>query len=342
MWFVIDPETLQKLGGRFDTQKDLADFLGITPQTLSRELKLCRLIFRWKERNVQVVNQSLMRYEIFSPENELVGRVKSKAELARFLGVSRQAVSAAMTRSIPPKIRGHLIRQRFEKEKIMTVPCKLGKNEKPKPKRNKAVTVNSKFYPSINEAGRKLKVDPQTISSALKSGGYFRRQKDGVRFRAALAVEPAPADLPEREIKRKPRSAPKKPTEKKQPQKFLGKNNFPGNLEHINLANRVTENRISKILPGYRLRAPDEEGEPEDKLILQNYVDAGFHRSIKTYQDLKDSMEIWMSSGKELYVVPEKMKDFKNSEKGQWYFRLKRRGDKGYRLFRTMRWTKSG
>ena len=49
-----------------------------------------------------------------------------------------------------------------------------------------------------------------------------------------------------------------------------------------------------------------------------------------------------MSSGKELYVVPEKMKDFKNSEKGQWYFRLKRRGDKGYRLFRTMRWTKSG
>ena len=88
--------------------------------------------------------------------------------------------------------------------------------------------MNSKFYPSINEAGRKLKVDPQTISSALKSGGYFRRQKDGVRFRAALAVEPAPADLPEREIKRKPRSAPKKLTEKKQPQKFLGKNNFPG------------------------------------------------------------------------------------------------------------------
>ena len=58
-----------------------------------------------------------------------------------------------------------------------------------------------------------------------------------MRFRAALAVEPAPADLPEREIKRKPRSAPKKLTEKKQPQKFLGKNNFPGNLEHINLAN---------------------------------------------------------------------------------------------------------
>ena len=343
MWFVIDPETLQKLGGRFDTQKDLADFLGITPQTLSRELKLCRLIFRWKGRNVQVVNQSLMRYEIFSPENELVGRVKSKAELARFLGVSRQAVSAAIIRQpMATKIRGHLIRQRFEKEKIMTVPCKLGENEKPKPKRNKAVTVNSKFYPSINEAGRKLKVDPQTISSALKSGGHFRRQKDGMRFRAALAVAPAPADLPEREIKRKPRSAPKKPTEIKKPQKFLGKNDLPGKLEHINLANRVTENRISKRLPGYRLRAPDEEGEPEDKLILQNYVDAGFYRSIKTYQDLKDSVEIWMSSGKELYVVPEKMKDFKNSEKGQWYFRLKRMGAEGYRLFRTMRWTKSG
>ena len=52
MWFVIDPETLQKLGGRFDTQKDLADFLGITPQTLSRELKLCRLIFRWKRKKM--------------------------------------------------------------------------------------------------------------------------------------------------------------------------------------------------------------------------------------------------------------------------------------------------
>ena len=72
-------------------------------------------------------NQSLMRYEIFSPENELVGRVKSKAELARFLGVSRQAVSAAMTRSIPPKIRGHLIRQRFEKEKNHDSSLQAGK-----------------------------------------------------------------------------------------------------------------------------------------------------------------------------------------------------------------------
>ena len=45
MWFVIDPETLQKLGGRFDTQKDLADFLGITPQTLSRELKFVSIDF---------------------------------------------------------------------------------------------------------------------------------------------------------------------------------------------------------------------------------------------------------------------------------------------------------
>ena len=341
MWFVIDPETLQKLGGRFDTQKDLADFLGITPQTLSRELKLCRLIFRWKGRNVQVVNQSLMRYEIFSPENELVGRVKSKAELARFLGVSRQAVSAAITRSISPKIRGHLIRQRFEKEKIMTVPCKLGENEKPKPKRNKAVTVNSKFYPSINEAGRKLKVDPQTISSALKSGGHFRRQKDGVRFRAALAVAPAPADLPEREIKRKPRSAPKKPTEKKKPQRFLGKNDLPGNLDMINSANHLTEKKIAKRFPGFRLRAPDEEGEPEDKLFLQNYLDTNFFREINSFQDLKDSMEIWERSEKELYVVPE-MKDFKkDSEKGQWYFRLKRMGNEGFRLFRTMRWTKS-
>ena len=70
---MIDPETLQKLGGRFDTQKDLADFLGITPQTLSRELKLCRLIFRWKGRNVQVVNQSLMRYEFFPQRMNLLG-----------------------------------------------------------------------------------------------------------------------------------------------------------------------------------------------------------------------------------------------------------------------------
>ena len=127
-----------------------------------------------------------------------------------------------------------------------------------------------------------------------------------MRFRAALAVEPAPADLPEREIKRKPRSAPKKLTEKKQPQKFLGKNNFPGEFGTHQFGQSCDGEQDSKRLPGYRLRAPDEEGEPEDKLILQNYVDAGFYRSIKTYQDLKDSMEIWMSSGKELYVVPER------------------------------------
>ena len=91
-----------------------------------------------------------------------------------------------------------------------------------------------------------MKVDPQTISSALKPGGYFRRQKDGVRFRAALAVaKPAPADLPERKI-RKPRSAPKKPTEKKKPQKFLGKNDLPGNLGIINSTNHLTEKKIAK------------------------------------------------------------------------------------------------
>ena len=45
MWFVIDPETLQKLGGRFDTQKDLADFLGITPQTLQPGIEIVSIDF---------------------------------------------------------------------------------------------------------------------------------------------------------------------------------------------------------------------------------------------------------------------------------------------------------
>ena len=45
MWFVIDPETLQKLGGRFDTQKDLADFLGITPPNSQPGIEIVSIDF---------------------------------------------------------------------------------------------------------------------------------------------------------------------------------------------------------------------------------------------------------------------------------------------------------
>ena len=211
MWFVIDPESKQKLGGRFDTQKDLAEFLGISSQSLSRELQLCRLIFRWKGRNVQVVNQNLARYEIQTPDGYPFGKAGTKAELARILGVSRQAVSAAISRPRLDdlKIKGYIVKQRFEKEKI-TTPCKLGENEKPKPKRNKAVLVASekseKFFPSMAQAAKELGVDSKTISSALKHGNHFRRRSDGMDFKVKMAPNPTLADLPEKRIKRKPRA----------------------------------------------------------------------------------------------------------------------------------------
>ena len=202
MWLIIDPESQRRIiGKRFGTQKDLAEFLGISPKTFSRELKLCRSVFRWKGRDVQVVNQKQTRYSITTPDGDFVGKATTKAELARILGVTRQAVSAAIQRPRwgDLKIKGYIIKQRFEKEKI-TTPCKLQEDENPKPERNKAVFVTSgetkKFYPSMAKASKDLGVNPKTISLALKSGEKFRRRSDGAEFQVVLAPKSAPADLP--------------------------------------------------------------------------------------------------------------------------------------------------
>ena len=205
MWLVIDPESQEKIcGKRFDTQTDLANFLGISPQTLSRELKLCRSVFRWNGKNVQVVNQKLTRYSITTPEGDLYDKAKSKAELARILGVSRQAVSSAFSRprrfGNGIRIKGFLINFSFDKG-TLTTPCKLKKDEQPKPERNKAVVVTSgetkKFYPSMAKASKDLGINPKTISSALKSGAnQFRRRSDGVEFKVVLAPKSVAADLP--------------------------------------------------------------------------------------------------------------------------------------------------
>ena len=129
-----------------------------------------------------------------------------------------------------------------------------------KPKRNKAVTVNSKFYPSINEAGRKLKVDPQTISSALKIWRLFSSTKRWSEVSCGVGGGTRLLLIFRREkSKENPDLLPRNSLRKSN-LKVFGKIIFRAIWNTSILANRVTENRISKSLPGYRLRAPDEEG----------------------------------------------------------------------------------
>ena len=135
MWLLIDPESRERIcRKRFGTQADLANFLEISPKPLSRDLKLGRSVFQWNGKPAQVATQKQSIYSATTLEGDLCGTAKSKAELAKIIGVSRQAVYAAFARPQAGngiRIKGFLVHFFFEKG-ILT-PCKLKKDEQAKP-----------------------------------------------------------------------------------------------------------------------------------------------------------------------------------------------------------------
>ena len=186
MWYIIDLDTGLSIGKLFETKTALAEFLGTSPSTLGRKLKAGQFVFRLGDKNVQVAERSESRFEVLD-HGKVIARAKNQNDLASILGVSRQAVSKAYSESgwHPFKLRGKEIRQVFDKDpySLPTFPAKeQGSN------REKAVLINQKYYSSITEAAKELKVDRKTVSSAVNKG-KFTRQRDGKEF----FVEFAPA-----------------------------------------------------------------------------------------------------------------------------------------------------
>ena len=195
MWYLIDPDTGLSIGKIFETKTALAEFLGTSPSTLGRKLKAGQFIFRLGENEVQVAERGESRFEVLDSDGKVIARAKNKNNLAEILGVSRQAVSKAYAESglRPFKIRGNEIRQIFDKEKEYSLPtfpaAEQGSN------REKAVLVNQKYYSSITEAAKELKVDRKTVSSAVNNKGVFKRQKDGKEFFVEFAPAPFSIDF---------------------------------------------------------------------------------------------------------------------------------------------------
>ena len=195
MWYLIDPDTGLSIGKIFETKTALAEFLGTTPSTLGRKLKAGQFMFRLGSKEVQVAERGESRFEVLDSEGKVIARAKNKNNLAEILGVSRQAVSKAYADSgfRPFKIRGNEIRQIFDKEKEYSLPtfpaAEQGSN------REKAVLVNKKYYSSITEAAKELKVDRKTISFAVNHKGVFKRQRDGKEFFVEFAPAPSSIDF---------------------------------------------------------------------------------------------------------------------------------------------------
>ena len=206
MWVLIDNTSRERVSGRFPSQAALARFMKLSPQTLNKAVKEGRTVFSFEGRDVAVVKQVFNRFEVRdSPRGEILGKFTTQADLARSIGASRQAVSAACSRicdwdertvSVNGKV--FFLFPVFDKSPL-TAPWE----EKPKPKNEHAISVHitsvdfDKIYPSIAAATKDLKIDPKTISSAVASGrNKFRRKSDRQEFEVKVLPKPKPVALP--------------------------------------------------------------------------------------------------------------------------------------------------
>ena len=207
MWLLIDNTSKERVSERFASQAALARFMKLSPQTLNKAVKEGRTVFPFEGRDVQVVKQIFARFEVRdSPRGKVLGRFATQADLAKSIGVSRQAVSAACARicnwderTVSANGSDFFLFPVFDKSP-MTTPWK----EDPKPKNEHARSVHvtsevfDKIFPSIAAATKELKVDSKTISSALKSGrNKFRRKSDKQEFQVKVLPKPIPISLPQ-------------------------------------------------------------------------------------------------------------------------------------------------
>ena len=312
MWVLIDNTSKERVSGRFSSQAALARFMKISPQTLNKAVKEGRTVFPFEGRDVQVVQQVFNRFEVRdSPRGKVVGRFATQADLAKSMGVSRQAVSAACARICNWDERTILkdgskiyIFPVFDKSR-MTNPW--DEDAKPIPKKEHARSghitsdVSDTIYPSIAAATRDLKIDSKTISSALASGkNKFRRKKDGREFQVKVVPKPTPTALPPKKVQSplKSESAAKKP---------------PPEERGIDLEKNWQ--RILKEYPDFTPREESEEVEAEDMIIFCNL----YNCVCFNYEDMLD----YAAHFGGYFDCPKVGEVTENLSKGQWSFKAK-------------------
>ena len=113
MWFLRDVVSGEKVSPDFSSQVKLARFMQILPQTFYKAIKEGRNIFKFRERNVKVVQERIPHWALFDlssrgtfgPSETPIETFETVPDLAKWLKVTKQAVYAAMNRGLEPQIK---------------------------------------------------------------------------------------------------------------------------------------------------------------------------------------------------------------------------------------------
>ena len=179
MW-VLESLSHVVVAGPFKSQAEMAKKLGLSQQYVNRQIRKYKFRFRLDGQDV-----------LARREKEFVGggkRGSDKEELAMRLGVSEKAVDEVLR-----KHTSGVLETPQGKVKIQ----KLKPGEKPPLPAVRVLwndDTEKQDFVSFAAAARELKIDPKTISSAIKAGrDSFTRKSDGKKFMFEIPAENTPS-----------------------------------------------------------------------------------------------------------------------------------------------------
>ena len=105
MWFLRNIVSGEKVSPDFSSQAKLARFMQILPQTLHKAIQEKRNVFKFRERNVRVVQEKIPHWALYSSSETLIETFETVSDLAKWLKVTTQAVYAAINRGLKPQIK---------------------------------------------------------------------------------------------------------------------------------------------------------------------------------------------------------------------------------------------
>ena len=189
MWVLIDIFSNERLGEGFPSQAKLAKFMKLNPRTLNKAVKEGRNVFAFCGKGVRVVEQKVARFSVHeSPSGPPLKSFEKAAEVAQWLGVSRQAVYAAFDtfcnyteRKIKKNGKEWFLKKVFEDP--LTNPWK--KEAKPQ----KALNSKRKFPKKRNKISRTTSFSQhsfsQTSSPTANESGFCSTPTAGRRKRTS-------------------------------------------------------------------------------------------------------------------------------------------------------------
>ena len=179
MW-VLESLSHVVVAGPFKCQAEMAKKLGLSQQYVNRQIRKCN--FRFCLDGQQVIAHR---------EKEFVGggkRGSDKEELAMRLGVPEKAVDQVLAQN-----SSGFIQTPQGKVKIQ----KLKPGEKPPLPAVRVLwddDTEKQDFVSFAAAAKELKIDPKTISSAIKAGrDSFTRKSDGKKFTFEIPADNTPS-----------------------------------------------------------------------------------------------------------------------------------------------------